>query len=143
MLRRFGQRYALIGVALAAVVLAGFTQDIRWAIVSLMVIFIIFPMVMAFVALKYATLPEIAARLRANAYTISGIDLSIYEDDSTLATHRLIQRATVVQLYRQGPWDIFVIGPGIADIIILPDSLIAPADFRQLEDRLDAMSNNE
>ena len=133
MLQRFGQRYAILGAALACGVLAGFAGGLRWALVSLMVVFIIMPMVVGFVALKYATLPEIAMRLRAGAYTIDGSALSIYEADDEGARGRLLQTSEVKALYRSGPWDVFVTGKGVADIVILPDSLVSPADYEALD----------
>ncbi len=119
---------ALIGYGLAA--------DWRWAVVGLMLIFIVFPMVMSLAILRYATLPRIANLLQAAVAVIDDGGITLATEEKELAR---LNRADIKAVSIGRQYIGITFGTAIQDFTIIPTadlpqeavtaiSALAPAD---------------
>lgn len=128
--------------ALALVVIcAGLYYDVRVAILGLMLLFIIYPMIMSFTIMRYATLPSLAKRTLANRFDIAEGCLIISHTETDEETGQQstqeLGKYHVKELTHSGSRIIFSVGPGVADIVIAPADDIDPTSLLDIESRLE------
>lgn len=121
------------GLVPAALIAYGAAADWRWAVVGLMLVFIVYPMAMSFTILRYATLPQLAARASSTHAEISGDAIRLYrlpqEDDLPpvrVAEARITSASTSRGMLR------LATGSRTEDIILIPAEALATADFADL-----------
>lgn len=128
-----------------AVIAAGLMLDIRMAIIGLMLLLIIYPMVMSFVIIRYAALPELARRTLANACSLEGKSLSLIrettDDETGQTTSQQLGTFEVSGLEHSGSRIIFKTGPAVSDIVIFPADAIDPQALSALETAFETAIN--
>lgn len=138
--RRLLRRAWWLPVLALTVIAGGMAYDVRFAIIGLMLLFIIYPMIMSFAIMRYATLPTLARRTLANTFELHDDTLSISqitEDEENGDTKITpIESAHVTGIYHHGDNVIFEIGPAPADIIIVPTDALNPQILSNLESKL-------
>lgn len=128
--------------ALALVVIcAGLYRDIRVAILGLMLLFIIYPVIMSFTIMRYATLPSLAERTLANRFDLAGCELIIshIETDEKTGQESIQELGAfhVNGMTHSGSRIIFSVGPGLADIVIALADDIDSQVLLEIESRLE------
>lgn len=128
--------------ALALVVIcAGFYNDIRMAILGLMLLFIIYPMIMSFTIVRYATLPSLAERTLANRFALidGHLHISSVETDEESGQENVRHLGTfdICGVTHSGIYIIFTTGKGLADIVIAPADDIDSRALLEIESRLE------
>ncbi|MDE6333926.1 MAG: hypothetical protein K2L77_04680 [Muribaculaceae bacterium] len=119
-----------LGLAPAALMAYGAAADWRWAVVALILIFIVYPMAMSFTILRYATLPQLAAHASATQAVIDGDIIKLYRhdgDDDSPAT--CIAEAGIVSATAANGMLRIKTGPCRQDLILIPAECVPAADF--------------
>lgn len=132
--------------AIALVVIAaGLMLDIRMAIIGLMLLLIIYPMIMSFVIIRYAALPELARLTLANTYALNGNRLTLMcvtvDDETGQTTSRQLGTFEVSGLEHSGSRIIFKTGRAMSDMVITPADAIDPQALTALETALETAIN--
>lgn len=136
--RRFIGRYLWVGALPLPLIAWGLHADVRFALLGLILLLIVYPMIAVLAILRYSVNPRLAARSLCNHFKIQGRDVECYSvvDDGDMA--RLVERAHVVDLSLQGNRYVLSIGRGIPDFILLPDDSSMQADINALRNILDS-----
>lgn len=128
-----------------AVIATGLMVDIRMAIIGLMLLLIIYPMVMSFVIIRYAALPQLALRTLANVYSLKGKSLTLFQvttdDETGQTTSQELGTFEVSGMEQSGTRIIFKTGPTVSDIVIVPADAIDPQALSALETAFESAIN--
>lgn len=139
--RRVALRAWWLPVLALIVIAAGLYSDIRIAILGLMLLFIIYPMIMSFTIMRYATLPCLAERTLANRFALIDGHLHIADveadEESGQESVRHLGEYDISGVAHSGSYIIFSTGKGVADIIIAPADDVDPSVLSDIESKLD------
>ncbi|MDE6300181.1 MAG: hypothetical protein K2M19_00510 [Muribaculaceae bacterium] len=119
-----GRLWWLITLPLALIG-AGLMADWRWAVVGLMLLFIVYPMVMTMVILRYTAHPSMARRSTAEAIEFTGDDmlriLKIERHEDTDDVRFVeIERCPVVRTEFRRAMVVVTVGPAVTDFLLIP-----------------------
>ncbi len=139
--RRTARRAWWLPILATAVIATGpVFHDIRIAIIGLMLLFIIYPMIMSFTVMRFATLPHLAERTLANIFSLQGDIISLSQtntdEESGEVSVRELGKFKITGVSHSGNKLIFNTGAGIADIIIAPADAVDKSELTALESRL-------
>jgi len=139
--RRTARRAWWLPALAIAVIASGLVfHDIRIAILGLMLLFIIYPMIMSFTVMRYATLPHLAERTLANRFSLQGNIIFLSQvntdEESGNVSVRELGMFHITGVGHSGNKLIFSTGDGIADIIITPTDAVDKSELTALEARL-------
>ncbi len=122
-----------LGLVPAALIAYGVAADWRWAVVGLIFIFIIYPMAMGFTILRYATLPQLAARTSATQAVIDGDSIRLYRhDDNSDTPAILVAEAGIVSVTVAHGMLRIETGNRPEDFIFIPTAALASADLNAI-----------
>lgn len=119
----------LIAIAICTIV-AGAVYDLRVSIVGLMLLLIIFPMIMTFAVLGYATMPAVVALTRMESVQISDEYLMAMDCEGNVIAR--VAPAQVRSLHAGSDIIRIIYGRGIADILPVPRRLLASGDLEKI-----------
>lgn len=121
-----------LSLAPAALIVWGAVADWRWAVVGLMLIFIIYPLAMSFTILRYATLPQIAARASATMADIDGDTVRLYRHTGDDTPPTCVAEARIISASHTRGMLRLATGQRTEDFIIIPSEALPAADFSDI-----------
>lgn len=111
---RVASRFWWLLIPLLLLALWGLACDWRWALVALMLIFIVFPMAMTLTILKYAASKKLISRSRASWARYNDSIIELFDSNDSLLEHYTHSQA----IFSKNKI-IFIIGNAPDDIIII------------------------
>ena len=132
--RMAGRLWWLLAVPLC-VMIYGAAADWRWIVVGLMILFIIYPMIITLVILRYAAMPVIARRATANQLRFEAGDGIValradYSDDDVVIVELEHYKIQDAELHRDNI--IVRTGPALSDFLIIPRSALSEQQLQYL-----------
>lgn len=133
--RRFIARMWWTALPFVGLFAWGLTHDIRFALLGLMALLIVFPMLGAFAIMRHCASPRIAARSASTSFTVADGHIVCFADsvgNGGSAIRRELDSADIKNVARRGSTSVVATGRGIADFAIVPDSAIDPESLDAL-----------
>lgn len=121
-----------LGLAPVALIVWGAVADWRWAVVGLMLIFIIYPLMMSFTILRYATLPQLAARASATMADIDGDTVRLYRHSGDDTPPTCVAEARIVSVSQIRGMLRLATGHRTEDFIIIPAEALPAVDLNDI-----------
>lgn len=123
--RRLAWRLWCLPAFALCVILGGiWASSFRVAALGLMLLLIVYHMVMSFAVLRYATLPALAARSRANEFLIEGDKIILrritIDEETGEKSIEHIATLPVISTEYSSRFEIIITGRNLPDFVLIP-----------------------